>query len=795
MMLTNVKHASVKRLTKNPWLSVLLALLLIASFSPLLAQSPSAAAQETCTGGSWSNIKWKDDSPNIKDGKYVGPSGFAEVQFDWKANKEAKAGDTIKLKLPKELKAVNTGTVPLQDKNGEIVATGSWSGDEFIITLTDFQNRNFDVEGSAFVSVAWNTSSSFDGNLNFNGCGSGNLPGRFEQREGGLFHDDSKIGEYTGYDEKTGNYKIQWSVGIDPKKHQNEYTGRRVIVTDKAPDGWQFTCDGNDNNGYAPVYVSSFMAGQQQIRHAIYDAGGNAGGGTRSGFSNVTQNDGFRDGYNYAINCTPSEVSVEFPYGLYEQSGPVLTLTAVTKTKPAPGSIVTNKATIDNVEVEGYVRFPNAGGLGRGSKGGFTIEKNVVGTEEDKAKEYTFDYQCTSAAGGMDKNGQVKVKHGGFVHVSNLDKGLKCAVKEQDPEVKEGRKLTTSWVVIDKDNKVTSFNSTPTVDITIEDPSEEAVHLVATNKFEQKQTGSFTLKKKVEGVSTSEKFTFKWECTANESTKISGENMLAHDEEVKIENLPLNSTCKITETPVELEGYTHSLSWLTNDEKSGSDNPFAVTPRDNSSEKTPLVVTAVNKYTPVVPPVEPTSSSSTTTQTTEPTSSSSTTTQTTEPTSSSSTTTQTTEPTSSSSTTTQTTEPTSSSSTTTQTTEPTSSSSTTTQTTEPTSSSSTTTQTTEPTSSSSTTTKTTHAIPPIIPIPIPIPVPTVLPPAPTASPNTPAPTATPQAHPSSAAPQPERGKGVLAKTGASVLWIALLAVLLVSLGGVMMYITNAKKKK
>lgn len=702
MMLTNVKRASVKRLTKNPWLSVLLALLLIASFSPLLAQSPSAAAQETCTGGSWSNIKWKDDSPNIKDGKYVGPSGFAEVQFDWKANKDAKAGDTIKLKLPKELKAVNTGTVPLQDKNGEIVATGSWSGDEFIITLTEFQNRNFDVEGSAFVSVAWNTSNNFDGNLNFNGCGSGNLPGKFEQREGGLFHDDSKIGEYTGYDEKTGNYKIQWSVGIDPKKHQSD--NHRVLVTDKAPDGWQFTCDGNDNNGYAPVYVSSFIAGPQQVRHVIYDANGTPGGGERNGFTNITQQENYQFGYNYRIHCTPSEVSVEFPYGLYDQSGPVLTLTAVTKTKPAPGSIVTNKATIDNIEVEGHVRFPNAGGLGRGSKGGFTIEKNVVGTEEDKAKEYAFEYQCTSTNGGMGKNGQVKVKHGDFAHVSNLDKGLKCTIKEQDLQVEEGRKLTTSWVVIDKDNKVTSFNSTSTVDITIEDPSEEAVHLVVTNKFEPKQTGSFTLKKKVEGVSTSEKFTFKWECTANESTKISGENMLAHDEEVKIENLPLNSTCKITETPVELEGYTHSLSWLTNDEKSGSDNPFAVTPRDNSSEKTPLVVTAVNKYTPVVPPVEPTSSSPTTT-------------------------------------------------------------------------------------------KTTHAIPPIIPIPIPIPVPTVLPPAPTASPNTPAPTATPQAHPSSAAPQPERGKGVLAKTGASVLWIALLAVLLVSLGGVMMYITNAKKKK
>lgn len=735
MMLTNVKRASVKRLTKNPWLSVLLALLLIASFSPLLAQSPSAAAQETCTGGSWSNIKWKDDSPNIKDGKYVGPSGFAEVQFDWKANKDAKAGDTITFTLPKELKAVNTGTVALRDKTGEVVATGTWSGKTFVIKLTDFQSRNFNVEGTAFVSVSWDTNQNFDGALNFTGCSTGSLSGKFEQREGGLFHDDSKIGEYIGYDEKTGNYKIQWSVGIDPKKHQNEHTGRRVLVADKAPDGWQFTCNANDTSGYYPVFVSSFIQGAngqaQPIRHAIYDADGHANGGNITGVTNL-KNEAAQSGYNYAINCTSGEVSVDFPRGLYEQSGPVLTLTAVTKTKPAPGSIVTNKAKIDNVDVEGHVRFPNAGGLGRGSKGGFTIEKNVVGTEDDKTKEYAFEYQCTSANGGSEKKDTVTVKHGDFAHIKDLDKGLKCTVKEQDLQIEEGRKLTTSWVVIDKDGKVTSSNSTSTVNITIEDPSEEAVHLVATNKFEPKQTGSFTLKKKVEGVSTSEKFTFKWECTANESTKINGENMLAHDEEVKIESPPLNSTCKITETPVELEGYTHSLSWLTNDEKSGSDNPFAVTPRDNSSEKTPLVVTAVNKYTPVVPPVEPTSSSSTTTQTTE-----------------------------------------------------------------PTSSSSTTTQTTEPTSSSSTTTKTTHAIPPIIPIPIPIPVPTVLPPAPTptVSPNVPTPTATPQAHPSSTAPQPERGKGVLAKTGASVIWMALLAVLLGSLGGVLIYITNAKKKK
>ncbi|AKE40853.1 hypothetical protein UL82_03195 [Corynebacterium kutscheri] len=50
---------------------------------------------------------------------------------------------------------------------------------------------------------------------------------------------------------------------------------------------------------------------------------------------------------------------------------------------------------IDNAEVEDSIRFPSAGGLGRGKKGGFTVEKNVVGSEEYKAKKFTFQYTCS----------------------------------------------------------------------------------------------------------------------------------------------------------------------------------------------------------------------------------------------------------------------------------------------------------------------------------------------------------------------------------------------------------------
>lgn len=234
------------------------------------------------------------------------------------------------------------------------------------------------------------------------------------------------------------------------------------------------------------------------------------------------------------------------------------------------------------------------------------------------------------------------------------------------------------------------------------------------NKFEPKQTGGFTLKKKVEGVKTSEKFTFKWECTTDEGAKFIGEAKLGHNEAVEIDSLPINSSCDITEIPVSIEGYTHSLRWLSNGEESGSRIPFTVIPRDRSSE-TPLVITAVNQYTPVMPPTKPTSSSP---------------------------------------------------------------------------------KPTEPTSSSPKPTKTTHAVPPIIPIPIPIPIPlpTVLPPAPTTiSPSAPTPTASPKVAPSSATPKPGQNRGLLAKTGASVVWMVILAVLLAGLGGVIMHMTRTKK--
>ncbi|VEH06621.1 DUF5979 domain-containing protein [Corynebacterium kutscheri] len=632
-----IKRTLAKGVTKNPWLVILFALLLIASSIPLVTHyAHTADSKAVCDGGTWKNLKWKSDSPNITDGKYVGPSGFAEVEFEWEAKKEAKAGDKFEFDLPDQLKGVDTGTVFLQDHKGEIVATGQWDNEKkkFIITLTAFQERNFDVHGKAHVAVTWNTSSAFDSNLNFSGCGNGSLPGKFEKRDGGEFHDDSKIGEYRGFDNKNKVHTIQWSVGIDPKKHKNEDTGRKVTVTDTAPEGWKFACDGKYTDGYAPVYVSSFIKNSQgkveSVRHAIYPANGYpVGGGTRNGVTGVTQDEGFNTQqikHNYTLTCTEKHVSVEFPYGLSEEAAPVLTLTAYTDQRPAPGSIVTNKAMIDSKEVQGHVRFPSAGGLGFGAKGGFTVEKNVVGTEEDKKQGYKFDYECKNPQGEVKKNGSVTVMHDSFMHIQDLDKGWKCTITEKiSDEVKKGRKLTVSWIAVKPGEKIESAGSASRIEFTVDEKFIEAIHVVVTNKFEE-PTGSFALGKialvtdnakaeEFRNAVKDKKFKLNYVCTppnvdGQQAEKKQGTVELSPGQfSPRVSGLPIGTQCTVTEdkTDLNVEGYSYEkLEWEQNNEAGNSKTPdnngytFTITKADFNG-----LFGAYNTYKPVEPNPEP----------------------------------------------------------------------------------------------------------------------------------------------------------------------------------------------
>ncbi|KKO84830.1 hypothetical protein VH13_00225 [Corynebacterium ulcerans] len=460
---------------------------LVSSLMVLATGQPLARAEAVCSGGNWSDLAWKDEhsNPSLRDNTYHGPGSHAEVQFEWKAKADAKQGDKITFTLPPQLQGVDTGSILLQDSKNELVARGSWDSGRksFVITLEQFANTHFNVQGTAFVSVKWNRDGingdpkKFDGSLSFNGCGHGSLNGKYEEGSEGDSHETVKIGEYRGYDSENKVHKVQWTVGLSGKTGN----GQRVLVTDNAPAGWHFACDGKYNDGYAPVYVSSFIKGDPsgEKRHQIFNAQNFDTGGVRYGFGDSIKNDdGFLAGHSYKLNCTPQQVSVELPYGISPNSSPLISLLTISTEKPALGSTVYNTAEVNGKNISGSVTFPSAGGQGRGSKGGFTIEKIVSG--EHTSKHFSFEWSCTSQ-GKETKSGTIKLANGDVHHEKQLDKGASCVIKEEDADAASEKKHSLKWSVDGEDKEGES------VTISIRQPEEQAVQVVATNIYYQEE--------------------------------------------------------------------------------------------------------------------------------------------------------------------------------------------------------------------------------------------------------------------------------------------------------------------
>lgn len=581
--------------------AILATMFMLIGLSTFAAQQ--ASAQSTCSGGSWSNLKWQDGSPSVENGVYTGSNGFANAQFTWTADSNAKAGDTIELTLPPQLEPADLDPVPLKNSSGIVVANGNWSGHTFVITLTDFVETNFNVEGDAYVSVQWATTSEFDGDLNFSGCGTGSLPGKLTVNESGFTHEDSKRGTYRRYDSEIDAYKMEWSIGVNPREHK----GQPIVVEDQAPEGWSFVCDAGQNDGYSPISVSSFIMDGQgnptNVRHVIYDSNGNPGGGQTNGITNLDDPD-MQTGHNYTILCSPELITVTFPYGLYVESGPVINAITTTKTKPAPGSTVTNTASIDGTEVSDGVLIPGAGGQGHGLKGGFTVEKILNGATAEEAGEFEFNFVCKNPQGAEAKSGTFKLAAGSLHHESELDKDLSCEITETSKDL-EGKERTTSWSVTAAGSDDATFNHSVAGDsatVTIASPDVEAAHLVVTNAYSPvtpaPKTSGFKVKKVVEGTDAEDAFKFSWTCSEAEGDSKTGTVELKHNEEVSISGIAIGSDCSVTEIdPAEVDGFDHKLE-LTVDGKpvTDADSKFTV------AEDREVAVFAKNLYTKIEQP-------------------------------------------------------------------------------------------------------------------------------------------------------------------------------------------------
>ncbi|GAA1474640.1 T surface-antigen of pili [Corynebacterium felinum] len=565
-----------------------------------ISHAPLAHAAQ-CKGR-WNNLTWKD-GPSINNGVFTSRNGFAIATFDWEADANAQKGDTIELELPQQLTTAEQAPFNLYDEaNGNvIVARGSWSGKKLTITVSEFADQKFNVRGKAEVALKWDHSKitpsvGFDGDLQFTGCNSnGTLKGKIGPLgPGGSTHDNQKVGTYSGWNQDAQGYVTQWSIGVSAVDTNNQ----PISVTDTAPDGWKFICDGTKNGGYSPVAVQTFV-NRQPVVHQVMTSDGNVQAGT---YYNVTgvAHEALPQGHGFYFHCTPEKITVNFNYGIHPSVGPIIQVKAVSPQRPTPGSVITNTAEIGGKPYVGQVFIPRQGGSGTGETGGFTVKKLVQGVSTEK--EFNFHYECHPKAGSTPaaKTGDVKVKHNQVVHVGDLDKGLTCTITETDASV-DGLNPTTRWTV----------DGMPTESVSIETrhKHESAIDVVAVNRFAppvtppvtpsaipsatppapEPKVGGFKVKKEITG-NAAEKFTnhtFTFTYTCGDKT---GELTITGAGEAQgPQDIPVGTICTISEKEVAV---SEGINWV---------HTIAPSASVTISETDPQSVTVTNTFTKAEP--------------------------------------------------------------------------------------------------------------------------------------------------------------------------------------------------
>ncbi|MBH5302388.1 peptidase [Corynebacterium ulcerans] len=528
-------------------------------------------AQESCSGGSYSNLHWKDGSPGVKDGVYSGRYDQAQVEFDWQVPDTARKGDKFTIKLPDQLVTVNTGKLELKDSVGQVVAEASIIGNSKMVefVLTDFADKRFEVKGKAFFTVEWDRGNgslpqngfgdtSNSGDLIFDGCGKGTLKGFYlPDGPAGITHESGKSGRYSGPYETNGktNYLFDWNIFVGSKTGTSEFS-----VTDTPPTGHKFACDSEHVMGrWSPIIVDATTEAGPSQTNVIQIPGGIQHTGTHnltlSEHAKKQQWDSvqYLGPHGFHIDCRSDSVTVRFPYGVDPNTGPRISLITYTDEEPSAGSRITNKALVGGREVEATVVIPAAGGWAEGKFGGFAFRKQSEGLDSEPEKIFGFEWTChhKDTPEKETGKGEKSLKSGESHHVSDQDKGTICRLKETNADI-EGYERITKWTVNGKPQEGES------IEVEASASNEQAAIIEVTNTYTKKEEkpkdGSFKIIKKVEGLDGNTKanaYLFDYKCSldgkvvksndADKLIKIEGAG------EQTIEGIPAGATCSVTE--------------------------------------------------------------------------------------------------------------------------------------------------------------------------------------------------------------------------------------------------------
>ncbi|VEH05202.1 DUF5979 domain-containing protein [Corynebacterium kutscheri] len=524
-----MNHSPTKRKTSqgllhSPWLAILFTLLLIASLVPLAINfSHSATAQETALSETTDNpLDTVEDTTVAVDDATAGelPSDDAETQ-------------------PSDQLPVEEATATEDPQEAPAGTTETDEEPSFVEKIAEF------------------------------------FKGVFKPAE-----------QKTAEEQKTttGTFSLEQKITINGKPASTEpnfksLEGRYHSICTK--NGEATRSDNFSLTGDANYKSNSFPADTQCTIYLINEAP-NVEGYTRT--SNVTVEGGngsFGVEANFTIKAgEETNVTVEYAYAKNGRPTP-------TSSSPAPEPETGRISLIKQV-------------------------KDNTAKEKLKDKEFSFQWQCTTN-NAIVKQGTTKLADQEAIVLEGLPLNSSCTIKETDIPQLDGYTHSLEWLT----NEDSKGSENPITVTPRKKNAKTPLTVTAVNTYtpvdDKQETGQFTLEKKVEGLEEKDKdkeFEFTWQCTDDASKVTRGNTKLKNNGKHTVTGLPLNSTCKVSETNTNIPGYTHSIKWKTNGEdKVAPNGVVSVDPR--KADKKPPVVTAVNTYTKDDKPAPTTTSSST----------------------------------------------------------------------------------------------------------------------------------------------------------------------------------------
>ncbi|AKE40854.1 hypothetical protein UL82_03200 [Corynebacterium kutscheri] len=583
------KNGIITRLLKTPWLTILFTLVLIAALIPLIANRPIATAEEN------------------------GPAAITELAPEDTAD-EATASDSEDVPPPNN----DTNPIPAEEEQTDTGETGT-------ITLTEVVKISRLIKNYDFMTVGGSS-------LNFYCTEPKDMPsyigGRLEvsmyTNPGSLTR--SVISEPMPVGTKC-KIELGSSVLEDPGykySHAYDLDGNPIADTGSQTASIELTIEPG-NQTITSTY--NFVGSAFTLRKTV------EGTNTNEKFkfhwkcvepqNEMTilegeeilgdQEEKLIDGLRLGHSCTVSETPVEI--NGYKHS--MHWLTNGEKSPDNPITITprsedsTNPLVLEAVNT--YTKDGSTPPAPENTANFMLFKRSIVtdknggeNTEETAKlpnKDYKFAWECTLPQGEK-KTGSFDVQANNRFTSEAFPIGTECKVTEDlaSTHIDGFTHNFAAFYAGNEDNL--RLDGVRGVKFTLTEKGQ--FNFIAQNEYTAKQrdtAGVITLRKTVEGTTTDKKFNLSWKCEADNGKTVTGETTLGHSDEYTIAKLPLDSSCTISEAPAKLDGFTHSLKWLTNGEES-PDNPIVVTPRDEDSPN-PLVVTALNTYTKDGAPVPP----------------------------------------------------------------------------------------------------------------------------------------------------------------------------------------------